>query len=530
MAAVVLALLLSATTPAGGGGAAPLPWLVSTADSMTNVQRTFAWFEAGASAHSPAVGAFVEMAANEVEGVQVVVTAPGNRPALNVTWVDRKGRLLGPRGLFQLKHNRTGAAFPAQDISAAPYGYVHQGPCPFPTDDPSCPATRPYHCKYNNDSGGGKDNLPPGPCASDPDHCTGCAYRGSPYAGAYGSGIPAAGKPFDSPELWWPYPLMDWVTSVDVAAGTSQPVLLSFRTRPDTPPGNYTGELLLTDGAQEVPVAVCVIVRNFSLPVGQSLSTFWGASDERPLGIYGQNWTRCVADPSNPHTRGCDPELVIPDAEDGATQFAQLMNDHRMGTAGTIYAGGLWSPFATVASLKKLWDSGQRTLMLGGLSDCDHCETGAPAGCSQAACKMCDAPHSLSCNMDCMGSKIATMASDSKMATAAGFPPSQQYVYLMDESSICNVYACARTMAMAVKQAMPGVKVVIDGDVPWSLAVDNTSAVFGPGGALELVDMLVCHPAVFADSADAIAAGRKHGKEFGFYSKTASVSAPSFSR
>ena len=128
---------------------------------------------------------------------------------------------------------------------------------------------------------------------------------------------------------------------------------------------------------------------------------------------------------------------------------------------------------------------------------------------------MCDAPHSVSCNMDCMGSKIATMANDSKMATAAGFPPSQQYVYLMDESSICNVYACARTMAMAVKQAMPGVKVVIDGDVPWSLAVDNTSAVFGPGGALELVDMLVCHPAVFADSAAAIAAGRSAAQQIG---------------
>jgi hypothetical protein len=36
-----------------------------------------------------------------------------------------------------------------------------------------------------------------------------------------------------------------------------------------------------------VPVPVTLIVRNFSLPLAQSLPTFWGASTERPLGIYG---------------------------------------------------------------------------------------------------------------------------------------------------------------------------------------------------------------------------------------------------
>jgi hypothetical protein len=173
------ALLAAATLQAAARAAAAgeLPWLVSTADSMTNVRRNFEWYAAGSSASSPAMGARLEVAQNEVESIQVVITAPGNRPAANITWRDAKGRLLGLKrsikgkvvsGLFDLVHNTSGRSFPLEDVDLAPYGFIHQGPCPFDALDGTCPAERPYHCKYNNDSWRAN---PPSPCTPDPDHC-----------------------------------------------------------------------------------------------------------------------------------------------------------------------------------------------------------------------------------------------------------------------------------------------------------------------------------------------------------------------
>jgi hypothetical protein len=39
----------------------------------------------------------------------------------------------------------------------------------------------------------------------------------------------------------------------------------------------------------------------------------------------------------------------------------------------------------------------------------------------------------------------------------------------------------------------------------------------GPGGAFEHVDLLIPHPGVFADSAEAIETARAHGTKVGWY-------------
>jgi hypothetical protein len=56
---------------------------------------------------------------------------------------------------------------------------------------------------------------------------------------------------------------MDWLSSVSVASATSQPILLSFRTRPETEPGNYTGTLALTDGSISLVVKAILILHPF---------------------------------------------------------------------------------------------------------------------------------------------------------------------------------------------------------------------------------------------------------------------------
>jgi hypothetical protein len=80
-----------------------------------------------------------------------------------------------------------------------------------------------------------------------------------------------------------------------------------------------------------------------------------------------------------------------------------------MPAAGTIYATGTWAPYGTTDHLRGLREQGQRSLTLGGLTDCDHCETGEPLGCTDG-CVKCDAPHSVSCNTDCMGPKLERIA------------------------------------------------------------------------------------------------------------------------
>jgi hypothetical protein len=58
------------------------------------------------------------------------------------------------------------------------------------------------------------------------------------------------------------------------------------------------------------------------------------------------------------------------------------------------------------------------------------------------------------------------IASGFVRAIAAGFSPNETFVYLMDESSVTNVYGCARIMSLAAKAKMPGINTIVLGDLP----------------------------------------------------------------
>jgi hypothetical protein len=347
-------------------------WTVAVASSMVNVGRNWLPDLAAQSVVEQSSGVLLELAQNEAEGAQVVVLAPAEQVATHITW-----------SVVNLTHNISGEELNATaDITMAPYGFVHQGPCPFDAlglGRTHCPRELPYYCIHNEPVNGSR-------CVDErglvKNKCIGCSFAGSGWFRQGGSPWSEAAK-FNSSERWWPFPVLDWVQTFDVAADTAQPLLLTVRTSKNTRPGNYTGSIFVYDERQDSKgkwrkclsigarrsLPLTVIVAPFALPDEQSLTTMWGSSLSRAVGIYGTNWTKCLrADPRRPE---CDPNRYDYNT-DGATAFSEFMLQHRMGGGSGI--DGLFEAYASNASnLRELRRRGQRHLFIGGMTDCDHC-------------------------------------------------------------------------------------------------------------------------------------------------------------
>ena len=241
------------------------------------------------------------MARGEFEAGQLVVMVPSfaTAPLRNVSWE-----------MNALQHTESpGVAIPAADVRVMPVGFVHEGPCAFDASSPSCPADKPVQCKLGDATNNTQRCVAHGGSSHGSVQCVGCS-------GSSGMTNTASFYSHADPRGWWPAPLLDTVTHFDVAVGTVQPLCeqactaprfpssapessggrrlsvalrtdVLVRTRPDTQPGTYTGELSVWPaGLPHNGRMVRVVVHGVTIPGDPSPGT-WGVerrAEFSPLG------------------------------------------------------------------------------------------------------------------------------------------------------------------------------------------------------------------------------------------------------
>ena len=464
-----------ATLPRLTSSSAPF-FKLAAADSLTQVRRD--WLPQQQAACS-AFGMSIDMAQNEFESAQLVVFVPRDRSdgVYNVTW-----------SISELVENATGATIPPADVTVAPLGFVFGGPCPFDSHNAACPESAPWYCKYGNDH----NNSEPGPdtCMARLQtlRCVGCAA--SPA-----HPLRQNTMPYDDPLGWWPFPVLDWVDSFDVARGTAQPLLVTVRSRTDTKPGTYKATINVTehgacrtDGGCGRPVSMplSVTVHPVALPEVHSPETlsFWGVEISEWAGAH----------PGRP----CND-----------SKFTDLLLDHRLPSASGIYHG-MWSSYGSdsgggashpdhyPSGLNDLWERGQRAVVLEGLTDCQ-------GGLNKIGCML--------------EYRIAQVKALAARATAQGWSQENLFVYIFDEVGPSSVNAVGRILSSRVKAVCPKCQVVACGSAVFNmLAADPTVYEKGHGGALELVDVFIPRLADYANASKTLLATlRAAGKRVGWY-------------
>jgi hypothetical protein len=495
-------------------------WMVAVADSMTNVRRDFR--PDNADALPTIAGVFLEMAKNKAEGTQLVVTAPATAAVHGLRWsVGQPAKLaeLHKPGIKSLDLRDADGHIILGRIDLAPLGYIHDGPCPFDVTAAGCPPAMPVNCAFGTHASWANRSASSCTVTSAAHRsrgsagCIGCSgAQGSqveneldqlePDTTGYGSS-----RQFDDRVNRWPFPLLDWINTTDVAAGSSQAIMLTLTTLPEIVAGRYTGAAELIDNAGIfVQLPLVIVVYDFQISVAQALPTFWGISIAQARGVYGNNWSAGDA---------------------GDWRFANLLLSHRLLAASSIYSK-TWQPFSANASnLRKLWSRGQRWLNLGGLSDYQHCEgtTKAKSPCNMSATnppdhQCCDLTHAVSCNMDCFnasdfGFPLSQIAQAYRQAMSAGWSANHTTVYLIDETPATHCFFCLATMATAAKRVAPGAKIVVVGENIWSLASIDA---FGAKGILQPANFTFPHPAPLVSANGSIrAAAEVAGKHVGCY-------------
>jgi hypothetical protein len=252
LAATALLPLLLAPLPttAEVPPAADLGWEVLLADSTANVLRDGS-ISSGVSS-AAATKTRLSVARNEFEAVQLVIGA-GSVGVTDLRWtaVDED-------------------AIPPLNITIAPLGDVHAGlshGCPWNvTANPKCPTTMKPCIDW---SGDGVVCKPRAKFS-----CSGCSEM-DPW------------NPTDTTE-WWPYPILDFITAVDVAPRSSQPLPLTVTpSSAAAPAGNYTVLVTLTTKEWSLNVSLEVEIYGFALPLTPLLLTFWGVSERDNPKLFG---------------------------------------------------------------------------------------------------------------------------------------------------------------------------------------------------------------------------------------------------
>jgi hypothetical protein len=484
-ARVLLFTAATAAAATAAAAAAATAFELHAADSMAQVRRGWQPQEQCREV-GPDDTLTIEMVQNEQEAAQLVVTVPSydSDSASNLTWA------VGP-----LTNTVTGAVIPASDVVVTPLGFVAGGPCPFDTASPIsshdklCPPERPFRCAL----GDAANNTARCVALSDVRQCVGCAEVGAMLQGAQGAAA------YDDPLRWWPHLLLDYVKSFDVARGTAQPLLVTVRSRTSTAPGTYSADVTVTSRQQAKVIALSVSVRAVAL------------SDEvRALSLWGEQVQEWVF--AHPHTRCND------------TAYAQLLLDHRIPAATSIYSG-VWPSYLNqssalhpavvvgepgASSLRELWQRGQRALVVGSFCHCTSIKGLNATGCM-------------------LEQRLETMVASANMAKAAGWQEANLYVYLLDET---DVHPWMRNVTSRVHALLPRARTVALGDnaFPYEGAVpphlDFSS--LEQGGWLEGVDILIPRMPTYANlSETAVRVVReKYGRQVGWY--TSGVPAGSF--
>lgn len=459
---------------AAAAGLAGSYFELHSADSTTQVRRGWLPQEQCQQVDSVHNTVRLEMVKNEYEAVQLVVLAPSYAPVdviSNVTW--SVGPLVGPGG----------AVIPAPDIVLTPIGFVAGGPCPFDALSPTCPSDRPLKCVLGDAANntdvcvGGKNTQR---------QCVGCS--GSPAMLNYRRGVTA----YDDPRRWWPHILLDHVQSFDVTRGSAQPLLVTVRTRAGTPPGTFSAPISVSADRMESQTAnLTVVVRNVTLPDEVSALSLWGTQIDE--------WDRAFS-----HMRGSGP---VPCND---SSFAELLLDHRMPAATSIYKG-VWPSFInqtsalhpTPGSLEALWQRGQRAIVLQSFCDCTHIDGFSRRGCEYEE-------------------RVSEMMRTAQLLTAAGWAEDAFYVYLLDEN---DAHETVRNVSQHVKQLLPRATTVVLGDnafpregITYPGIYMNLSQL-EPGGWLEFVDLFIPRVATYAANlTGSVAAVKAKGRRVGWYS------------
>ena len=322
------------------GNAAAEGWAVGAADSTTNVLRsdslpppppqdgdhgdaTAACLKAGLVAPL----ATVALAQAEFEAVQLVVRTSPHNAASGIRWKLGETVQLGGANAQQ-ESSIKAEAFPIGFVHRGSFGSWDNKCCPFNTTSEKCPKP-----SLSIDCGDGT-------CVHHGAQCLGCSHVGSPVT---------------TDVNHWPYVALDFIDSFDVAANTSQPILLRFQTSATSPPGLHVIPVTLTDASgATTTVHIAVKVWKFELPSTPSLPTIWGLDDHRNGGLW----------------------AAKAETSEFQDRFVDFFASHRIPVT-SLYDGQLYgfkdTPSATSPSgLRSLWDKGQRVISVGGVLASDN--------------------------------------------------------------------------------------------------------------------------------------------------------------
>lgn len=98
------------------------------------------------------------------------------------------------------------------------------------------------------------------------------------------------------PSEWWPDPLLDFLTTVDVPRGQCQPLWVDVHASAAAAPGIHTGRLVVSaEGVAARSIAIRAHVYDFALPVEQNLKTVWGLTTSMFTKLYGDRFDREMA-------------------------------------------------------------------------------------------------------------------------------------------------------------------------------------------------------------------------------------------
>ena len=359
-------LLLLSPLPRATTAAYSDAFEVTSADSMSMVTRDWLPQRQCASGATDGGrfgrGLSIDMAQNEREAAQLVVYVADFMPAAVVGGVSV--RLATP-----LTSETGGATIPAADVSIVPLGFVKGGPCPFDAEDPSCPAERPLRCKLGDATNATTRCVGRG---ADAIHCVGCSS-------SQGMINFRPEYRFNNSKDWYPWALLDYLQSFSVRRGTAQPVLITVRTRADTPPGVYNATVGVSSAEHgHSSTSLTVHVHAVALPTATSSLSLWCAQSTESEPAFAHRVQHRGASGGGPGPGGGGGGSLV-----NLSAFSELLLSQRLPAATCIYSG-VWPAYLNQSqpagqqplgvpaaqAVRQLWERGQRLLVIANFDKC----------------------------------------------------------------------------------------------------------------------------------------------------------------
>ena len=261
-------------------------------------------------------------------------------------------------------------------------------------------------------------------------------------------------------QQWYPWvilPPRSEGRSFSLAAGMSQPFLMTVHADNNTTPGDYRYKATVTSTADmsQAEVDVRVTVHNFTLPAESSRLSLWGVGE------------------SSSTAAGIDLNT---------TQFHDFLLDHRT-PVNSLYAGGSNFPSVQREELQRLWARGQRVW-----EPSNHFGAGRNGALGYPTAKL--------------EEFVQAMNKSVGMALRSGWPMENLLLYAFDEPGLSQMPGLEQ-LSRVVKQHFPAIKIATCGDEQWAYFGGSGNASIGDGtgngttplpvgdGRLEHVDIIV---------------------------------------